>query len=122
MNKKTLPLFLIGLSMLSFGACSTVGDVLYGQKEVDASGPAPEWVQAPEKARRLALESAQHIFIGHADGSSMIGLKDKACGSAVQQAQESGVVLKDPAGDVYWSRTRGVFGDRFNYECKIVGK
>jgi hypothetical protein len=122
LNKKTLPLFLIGLSMLSFGACSTVGDVLYGQKEVDASGPAPEWVQAPEKARRLALSSAQHIFIGHADGSSMTGLKDKACGSAVQQAQESGFDVKSPQAEVYWSRTRGEIGDRFNYDCKILAK
>ncbi|MHB1755975.1 MAG: hypothetical protein ACYCT9_00455 [Leptospirillum sp.] len=122
MFEKKVFLVILAASMLSFGACSTVTDVLYSQKEVDASGPAPGWVQSPDKARRIALESGQHVFIGHADGSSLMGLKDKACGSAVEQAQESGIVVKNPVGEIYWSRTRGALGDRFNFDCKIVAK
>lgn len=107
------------LSLFVLGACSTVGSVLYDQKEIDASGPAPEWVKAPEKARRIALEGGGHLFIGKASGSEIVGLKDQACGSAVEQAQESGFTLKNPVGEVYWSRTRGEIGDKFHYFCKI---
>lgn len=119
MCNKNLVMLLVSVSMLSFGACSTVGDVLYGQKEVDASGPAPEWVLSPDKTRRVALAAAQHIFIGKSDGADMSGLKDKACGDAVQQAEQSGFTLKNPDGQVYWNRTRGEIGDRFHYFCEI---
>lgn len=116
---KKIHVIAISTMLLSFTACSTVGSVLYDQREVDASGPAPEWVKGPEKARRIALEGGNHLFIGHASGSKIVGLKDQSCGSAVEQARESGFTLKNPVGEVYWSRTRGEIGDKFHYFCKI---
>lgn len=116
MKKILLSLLLV----LPLAACATVGDTLYNQKTVDASGPTPEWVKNPEKFTRLELEKGKHVYIGHAKGKSLDGLEDPACGSAVTQAKESGIqgAEKLPVS-TYWKRTRGMAGDYFFESCEI---
>ena len=113
-------LVLTGLLALSLGACSTFNQQMYGQTEVDASGPEPSWAVQPEKAIRLALESSQHVFISTATGDTLPGLVDSACAKAIANASQSGITAKMlTSKNTWWDRTRGLAGDRFTAKCEL---
>lgn len=114
---KKISLFLIPF-LFSLGACSTVGGVAYDQRIVDQAGPEPGWVTSPEKARRIAAENKAHVYIGHAPGKTYVEATNEACRSSQTQADQSGVAVS--LGKVYWTRSRGVLGDRFNGYCLLT--
>lgn len=116
---KQLTVIILSVSMLSLANCSSVNGFLYGKEEIDASGPTPYWVSHFEKARKAAIETGDHLFVGKSEGSAIPGLQEKACASAIKQAGESGFVVKNPPIKVFFTRTRGAIGDSFNFYCKI---
>ena len=115
----TLSLSVVAIS-LTLGACSTVDSQLYGQTEVDASGPEPVWSAQPEKAIRQALDRHQHVFIGTADGDKRVGLVTQACDNAAASALQSGFVRKNlPHKETWWNRTKGMMGEEFHAKCLL---
>lgn len=113
-------IMLVAAALVTFSGCSTISDFAYDQREVDASGPTPDWVSSPDKVRRLSLEKGIHIFIARASGKKLEVLKRKACSEAKNEALESGFSATDiKKAKWYWSRTRGSFGDRFHLQCLV---
>ena len=122
--RKFFSIFTLFLAGISLSACADVINAPFDQKIVDESGPAPAWVTSPERARRMAFQVGDHLYIGRSTKNSLADSQNTACQSAEDQALQS-----DPSTDTsrvsltpteqYWKRTRGLVGDRFHAYCLI---